>query len=55
MISFLIRNIASIEDNLKDARRKQHFARADSLRVQLFEARADLTKRLLADSGRAPP
>lgn len=53
MISFLLRNIASLEDNLKDARRKQHFARADSLRVQLTQARGELTKRLLADNGRA--
>lgn len=52
MISFMLRNIAQLEDALKDARRKQHFARADSLRVQLAQSRAELTKRLLADSGR---
>ena len=54
MISFMLRNIAALEDNLKDARRKQHFARADNLRTQLIEARAELTARLLADSRKEP-
>ena len=50
MISFMLRNIAVLEDGWKDARRKEHFARAASLRAQLIAARAELTARLLADS-----
>lgn len=53
MISFMLRHISYLEDNLKDARRKQHYARAASLNAQLLQARTELTERLFARSGAA--
>ncbi len=44
MSLLLQRHIAYLEDGLKDARRKQHYTRAVSLKAQLLSAKAALRR-----------